>query len=173
MKLSWQYFSFRLFRDGRLEVGDEIVNINGSRVRGLSPEDVSQLLETKVRHSCQLDLLIARENCAGGGTTPTVKVSRDQPGIPDAHASVSSSGAGAKMTSSIEHLPNLVKVRDSHRYLGAERTLNQGSIRRGSQHPIREQNEEDSSLAEIGMKPCDAGADGSSDTSSLPNGNSK
>ena len=35
--------SFR--RDGRLKVGDEIVNVNGRRLRGISMEDAKDILK--------------------------------------------------------------------------------------------------------------------------------
>ncbi|CAL8129296.1 unnamed protein product [Orchesella dallaii] len=49
-------------RDGRIEPGDEIVNINGKRIRGLSSEEASLVLSSVSQNCPQLELLIARES---------------------------------------------------------------------------------------------------------------
>ena len=47
------------FRDGRLKVGDEIINVCGRRLRGLSVEDAIQTLKQK--SSKDLDIVISRD----------------------------------------------------------------------------------------------------------------
>ncbi|ODM95612.1 PDZ domain-containing protein 2 [Orchesella cincta] len=49
-------------RDGRIEPGDEIVNINGKRIRGLSTSEAELVLSSTSINCPQLELLIAREN---------------------------------------------------------------------------------------------------------------
>ena len=50
-------FSF-LFRDGRVQVGDEIINVCGKRLRGLSIDEAIKSLKQAKR---ELDIVVARE----------------------------------------------------------------------------------------------------------------
>lgn len=68
---------FNFFRDGRIQVGDEVVNINGKRIRDLSHEEAELVVSSTGVNCPQLELLIARENKDGehsetnGSETPT------------------------------------------------------------------------------------------------------
>lgn len=67
---SWKIDCFRktvmlyaiISRDGRIRVGDEIINVCGKRLRGLSIEDAIKALKQPKR---ELDIVVARD-CANG-----------------------------------------------------------------------------------------------------------
>ncbi|CAG7729581.1 unnamed protein product [Allacma fusca] len=56
-------------RDGRIEVGDELVNVNGKRLRGLGSEEALLALEAAAINCPQMELLIARENSQNVSST--------------------------------------------------------------------------------------------------------
>jgi hypothetical protein len=49
------------YRDGRIEIGDEIVNINGKRLRGLSAEEAAMTLQMMSVGCSHMEILIARD----------------------------------------------------------------------------------------------------------------
>ena len=55
---SWHSSSPWLGRDGKLQVGDEIVNVNGKRLRGIDVEEARHLLRSSPRET---DIVIARD----------------------------------------------------------------------------------------------------------------
>jgi hypothetical protein len=74
---------FCLDRDGRIEAGDEIVNINGQRVRGISPDEALSILNSTSFNCPQVELLIAREgrgNINVGAAARHLGSSVDSPG---------------------------------------------------------------------------------------------
>ena len=52
-----EQFSFVIIRDGRLVVGDEIINVNGRRLRGISLQEARQILQKAPK---DVDIVIAR-----------------------------------------------------------------------------------------------------------------
>jgi hypothetical protein len=51
---------FLFFRDGRLLVGDEIVNVNGRRLRGLAMTEAKSILRTCSGLNQEIDIVVAR-----------------------------------------------------------------------------------------------------------------
>ncbi len=45
----WFCFTFLISRDGRLRVGDELINVCGKRLRGLDIEDAIRTLKQSTR----------------------------------------------------------------------------------------------------------------------------
>ena len=70
-------------RDGKLQVGDEIVNVNGKRLRGIEPEEARRLLRTSPRET---DVVIAREVAHSSPPLPPAKTVRTLPSSPSAVA---------------------------------------------------------------------------------------
>ena len=62
------------FRDGRLKVGDEIVNVNGKRLRGLSVPDARLILSQCHNEKEEIDIVIARNRNSAGNALLTSKV---------------------------------------------------------------------------------------------------
>ena len=42
------HIAYKHFRDGRLQIGDEIVNVNGRRLRGLSMSSAKEILNNYI-----------------------------------------------------------------------------------------------------------------------------
>ena len=52
-------------RDGRFKIGDEIVNVNGKSLRGLTMEDATYMLRSSCcSMSSDIDVILARETAA-------------------------------------------------------------------------------------------------------------
>ncbi|KAG8227819.1 hypothetical protein J437_LFUL010977, partial [Ladona fulva] len=75
------------FRDGRLAIGDEIVNVNGRLLRGVSHDVAREVL--KAPGSDEIDIVVARDEAAGGATEHQIST-----------ATESTAPAPAKTTSS-------------------------------------------------------------------------
>lgn len=61
-KWAWVKFIICFFcRDGRIRVGDEIINVCGKRLRGLTIEEAIKALKQPRR---ELDIVVARETCS-------------------------------------------------------------------------------------------------------------
>ena len=56
-------------RDGRFQVGDELINVNGSSLRGLSMEDARNVLRNI---SGMVDIIVARSQVTSSPSTPKV-----------------------------------------------------------------------------------------------------
>ena len=65
------FFLSPFHRDGRIQIGDELVNVNGKRLRGLGGEEAILALEVSAINCAQMELLVARENGASSSTTTT------------------------------------------------------------------------------------------------------
>ena len=62
----WRFFcSFLFSRDGRLLIGDEIVNVNGRRLRGLSMPEAKAILRGCSKKD--VDIVVARNISISGG----------------------------------------------------------------------------------------------------------
>ena len=57
-------------RDGRFLQGDELVNVNGSSLRGVSMEEARGLLRACAG---DVDIILARESCRRGGVNIAVQ----------------------------------------------------------------------------------------------------
>ena len=69
------YYSLKILypcRDGRLTVGDEIVNVNGRRLRGLSMPEAKNILQNCILQSA-MDIVIARGSSGPGGASGLAK----------------------------------------------------------------------------------------------------
>lgn len=77
------FLSGWLDRDGKLQVGDEIVNVNGKRLRGIDVEEARHLLRSSPRET---DIVIARDDrpssSASYTTEMTTKKSPSQRSLP-------------------------------------------------------------------------------------------
>ena len=59
MKLCYgNLITFMSYRDGRLKIGDELINVNGKRLRGLEIDDAIRTLKQNDR---ELDIVISRD----------------------------------------------------------------------------------------------------------------
>lgn len=63
------FLIFLINRDGSLQTGDEIINIQGHRVRGLYLRQVYEILNATIANQstaekCEIDLVICRKNAS-------------------------------------------------------------------------------------------------------------
>ena len=65
-----------LTRDGRLRVGDEIINVNGRRLRGISLKEAREILQNAAK---DVDIVIARSASGDATPEPTSLASCDSP----------------------------------------------------------------------------------------------
>ena len=69
-----------MFRDGRLQIGDELINVNGCRLRGVGLQEARSILANAPK---DVDIVIARPNPATvistSTPTPTTRVSSPSP----------------------------------------------------------------------------------------------
>jgi hypothetical protein len=110
-----------LLRDGRFRIGDEIINVNGKRLRGVTLEEAQNALRTTAK---EVDIVIARDlefdRPASSRELPNGSfVPSDTPSLTTPTASISS-------TSGL-HLPGV-----AHPQIGVVRQLSRYDNRRCS-----------------------------------------
>ena len=113
------------FRDGRLRVGDELINVNGRRLRGLEIEDAIRALRTSNASSATSDLDMVVSRGGGGGWTDggtAAHAPRDYENLSPGDA-LSDVGVGAVSRRDILSRPNFV----TRTYIGGGSTSSSSS----------------------------------------------